>query len=71
MLTSMDNDGARRFCIRYRSFVSESFYSVASFGGSGNIDHFTDVFNIIAADAALAAVSSTSVRCRYLTSKSA
>jgi cyclase len=57
LLTSMDHDGSKNgFAIELTRNVSESInIPVIASGGAGEMHHFTDVFNLGKADAALAA----------------
>jgi len=57
LLTSMDNDGTRGgFSIDITRTLSTSLgIPVIASGGAGTMDHFTEVFRIAKADAALAA----------------
>lgn len=57
LLTSMDNDGTKGgFALDITGYLSQKLsIPVIASGGAGNIGHFTDVFNIAKADAALAA----------------
>ena len=57
LLTSMDNDGTKAgFALDITGDLSRGLsIPVIASGGAGNIQHFTDVFRIADADAALAA----------------